>query len=158
MATVFSSLVLPSRVRRPSINTQPTANARAALNSHGLDEPDLRELNASLQALTNIFPDVQPEVFREMLSTISEESRLQVITEMLLKHGNKYIRGRYRMPAEQEEQRETAQTYKYRKVDESKDTRGKPLALEDTFRSSRYKDAAKEALYQEFKGLSSTLR
>lgn len=154
MATVFSSLVLPSKVRRPSTNNQPAADARAALHNHGIDEPDLRDLNASLQALTDIFPDVQPEVFREMLSTISEESRLQVITEMLLKHGHKYIRGRYRMPAEQEEQRETAQTYKYRKTDEAKDTRGKPLALEDTFRSSRYKDAAKEALYQEFKGLS----
>ncbi|EAT80040.2 hypothetical protein SNOG_12742 [Parastagonospora nodorum SN15] len=89
-----------------------------------------------------------------MLSSFSEESRLQVITETLLKHGHKYVRGRYRMPAEQEEQRETAQTYKYRRVDEPRDTRGKPLALEDTFRSIRYRESAKEALYQEFKGLS----
>lgn len=58
------------------------------------------------------------------------------------------------MPAEQEEQRETAQKYKYRKDDAPKDTRGIPLALEDTFRSKQYKEAAKEALYREFQGLS----
>jgi hypothetical protein len=116
-------------------------------------------LNVSLQALADIFPDVQPEVFREMLASFSEESRLQVITEALLKHGDKWVRGRYRMPAEQEEQRETAHTYKYRQQDTQTDTRGKPLVLEDTFRSKQYKEAAKQALYQEFKGLShSTIR
>ncbi|KNG52026.1 hypothetical protein DDE82_008654 [Stemphylium lycopersici] len=154
MSTVFSSLVRPSRSRRPSAASQTAPASPPPIDRHGLDEPDLRDLNTSLQALTDIFPDVQPEVFREMLSTFSEESRLQVITETLLKHGNKYVRGRYRMPAEQEEQRETAQKYKYRKEDSPKDTRGVPLALEDKFRSRRYKEAAKEALYQEFKGLS----
>jgi len=154
MSSVFSSLIRPPTIRRASTNTQEAAIPARPASSHGLDEPDLRDLNVSLQALTDIFPDIQPEVFREMLSSFSEESRLQVITETLLKHGHKYVRGRYRMPAEQEEQRETAQTYKYRRVDEPRDTRGKPLALEDTFRSMRYRESAKEALYQEFKGLS----
>ncbi|KAF2824503.1 hypothetical protein CC86DRAFT_371816 [Ophiobolus disseminans] len=154
MSTVFSSLIRPANVRRASTTPQEATSPPPSRGHHGLDEPDLRDLNVSLQALTDIFPDIQPEVFREMLSSFSEESRLQVITETLLKHGHKYVRGRYRMPAEQEEQRETAYTYKYRRVDEPRDTRGKPLALEDTFRSIRYKDAAKEALYQEFKGLS----
>ncbi|OAL48102.1 hypothetical protein IQ07DRAFT_589570 [Pyrenochaeta sp. DS3sAY3a] len=154
MATVFSSLTRPPAVRRASTNPQEATASSPSLGSHGDDEPDLRDLNVSLQALTDIFPDVQPEVFREMLMSFSEESRLQVITEALLKHGHKYVRGRFRMPAEQEEQRETAQKYKYRKEDTPKDTRGIPLAIEDTFRSQRYKDAAKEALYQEFKGLS----
>ncbi|KAH3915528.1 hypothetical protein HBH56_075810 [Parastagonospora nodorum] len=154
MSSVFSSLIRPPTIRRASTNTQEAAIPTRPGSSHGLDEPDLRDLNVSLQALTDIFPDIQPEVFREMLSSFSEESRLQVITETLLKHGHKYVRGRYRMPAEQEEQRETAQTYKYRRVDEPRDTRGKPLALEDTFRSIRYRESAKEALYQEFKGLS----
>ncbi|KAH5061153.1 hypothetical protein HBH96_073830 [Parastagonospora nodorum] len=154
MSSVFSSLIRPPTIRRASTNTQEAAIPTRPGSSHGLDEPDLRDLNVSLQALTDIFPDIQPEVFREMLSSFSEESRLQVITETLLKYGHKYVRGRYRMPAEQEEQRETAQTYKYRRVDEPRDTRGKPLALEDTFRSIRYRESAKEALYQEFKGLS----
>ncbi|KAH8729091.1 hypothetical protein GQ44DRAFT_747406 [Phaeosphaeriaceae sp. PMI808] len=138
----------------PCTHTQEATNPLLSLDHHGLDQPDLRDLNVSLQALTDIFPNVQPEVFREMLSSISEESRLQVVTEMLLRQERKYVRGRYRMPSEQEEQRETAHTYKYRKEDGTRDTRGKPLALQDTFRSTRYKDAAKEALYIEFKGLS----
>jgi hypothetical protein len=151
MSTVFASLVRPPKIRRASSNTP---EALPPIDNHGLDEPDLRDLNVSLQALTDMFPDVQPEVFREMLSTFSEESRLQVVAEALLKSGDKYVRGRYRMPAEQEEQRETAQKYKYRKEDTPRDTRGAPLALEDKFRSRRYKHAAKEALYQEFKGLA----
>jgi hypothetical protein len=154
MSTVFASLIRPPNVRRASTSNQEAVSPPRPGSHHGLDEPDLRDLNVSLQALTDIFPDIQPEVFREMLSSFSEESRLQVITETLLKHGHKYVRGRYRMPAEQEEQRETAHTYKYRRVDEPRDTRGNPLALEDTFRSRRYRESAKEALYQEFKGLS----
>ncbi|KAL5119177.1 hypothetical protein ACEQ8H_002885 [Pleosporales sp. CAS-2024a] len=154
MSSVFSSLVRPPTVRRASTNPHEATSAPQPGGHHGLEEPELRNLNVSLQALTDIFPDIQPEVFREMLSSFSEESRLQVITETLLKHGHKYVRGRYRMPAEHDEQRHTAPAYKYRRVDEARDTRGKPLALEDTFRSRRYREAAKEALYQEFKGLS----
>ncbi|KAF9694101.1 hypothetical protein EKO04_007972 [Ascochyta lentis] len=159
MATVFSSLVRPAILRRPSADTHEAAGATSSCRRDVADEADLRNLNVSLQALTDIFPDVQAEVFREMLASFSEESRLQVITEALLKHGDKWVRGRYRKPAEQEEHRETAQKYKYRERDDEKDTRGKPLVLEDTFRSKHYKEAAKQALYQEFKGLShSTIR
>ncbi|KAK1909602.1 hypothetical protein P3342_007774 [Pyrenophora teres f. teres] len=154
MSTVFSSLVRPPKIKSASTNTQEATSSLASISNYGVEEPDLRHLNAALQALTDIFPDIQPEVFREMLSTFSEESRLQVVTETLLKHGNKYVRGRYRMPAEQDEQRDTAHKYKYRKEDAPRDTRGAPLALEDKFRSRRYKEAAKEALYHEFKGLS----
>ena len=159
MATVFSSLVRPAILRRPSTDPHVATGSPPSYRKDAAEEVDLRNLNASLQALTYIFPDVQPEVFREMLASFSEESRLQVITEALLKHGDKWVRGRYRMPAEQEEQRETVQKYKYRERDTGKDTRGKPLVLEDAFRSKHYKEAAKQALYQEFKGLShSTIR
>jgi hypothetical protein len=159
MATVFSSLIRPAIFRRPSTDSNEVTSSPPSYHKDAADETDLRNLNVSLQALTDIFPDVQPEVFREMLASFSEESRLQVITEALLKHGDKWVRGRYRMPAEQEEQRETAYKYKYRERDTGKDTRGKPLVLEDTFRSKFYKEAAKQALYQEFKGLNhSTIR
>ena len=159
MATVFSSLVRPAILRGPSTDTQEATGSPPSYRKDAAEETDLRNLNTSLQALTDIFPNVQPEVFREMLSSFSEESRLQVITEALLKHGDKWVRGRYRMPAEQEEQRETAHKYRYRERDTDKDTRGKPLVLGDTFRSRQYKEAAKQALYQEFKGLShSTIR
>ncbi|OCL09266.1 hypothetical protein AOQ84DRAFT_397472 [Glonium stellatum] len=123
------------------------------------EEPDLRDLNAALEALTDLFPDIQPEVFREMLSSFDEESRLQVITESLLKHGAKWVRGRYRMPQEQPQHREMEHTYKYKTGRKKEDSRGAPLALEDRFRTGTYKNAVKVALYQEFKGLPhSTIR
>ncbi|KAF2013050.1 hypothetical protein BU24DRAFT_425614 [Aaosphaeria arxii CBS 175.79] len=158
MSSVFASIVRPGRPPRANSNhtnasadiLQPPSPETVAADA---DEPDLRELNASLQALIEIFPDIQPEVFREMLQSFSEDSRLQVVTETLMKHRKKWVRGRYRMPAEQEEQQEAAHQYKYRDADQQKDTRGIPLALEDTFRSKAYREAAKEALYHEFKGL-----
>jgi len=157
MASVFSSLVRPTRMRRGS-SSQSAAESlsefpRRSTNPEASD-PELRELNGCLQSLTEMFPDVQPEVFREMLSSFSPESRVQVVTEQLLKHHQKWVAGRYRMPAEQEEQRLVARQYKYRNADAQRDTRGVPLAHEDKFRSAAYKGAAKEALYQEFKGLS----
>ncbi|KAF2805492.1 uncharacterized protein BDZ99DRAFT_106216 [Mytilinidion resinicola] len=139
-----------------------TTSATSSLSDAGpeADPPDLRELNNALQALTDVFPDIQPEVFREMLSSFDKESRLQVITESLLKHGAKWVRGRYRMPQEQEQQQvaEGGKTYKYRAA-KKQDSRGEPLPVEERFRSENYKNAVKAALYQEFKGLShSTIR
>jgi hypothetical protein len=46
----------------------------ALVNQDQDEEPDLAELNTSLAALVELFPDVQPEVFREMLLSISKES------------------------------------------------------------------------------------
>ncbi|KAF2242346.1 hypothetical protein BU26DRAFT_467555 [Trematosphaeria pertusa] len=155
MTSVFSSLVRPPKSRPGSASQTASESLTSSCPaSDDIEDPNLRELNAALQGLTDIFPDVQPEVFREMLNSFSEESRLQVVTEALLKHGAKWVRGRYRMPAEVEEQRAVAHEYKYRKADAQEDTRGAPLALEDKFRSRSYKEAAKEALYHEFKGLS----
>ncbi|KAF2877668.1 hypothetical protein BDV95DRAFT_625471 [Massariosphaeria phaeospora] len=152
MTSVFSSLVRPPK-RTPSSSS--SLNEKApALASSDADEPDLSQLNACLQALTDMFPDIQPDVFREMLGSFSDESRLEVVTEALLKQGAKWVRGRYRMPPEQDEQRAVAHTYKYRQPESQTDTRGVPLALEQTFRSRAYKEAVKEALYHEFKGLS----
>ncbi|CAI6337406.1 unnamed protein product [Periconia digitata] len=157
MSSVFSSLIRPAKTRQTSssqhasddVGLSPQTPLECETDSH------LSELNTSLQALADIFPDVQAEVFREMLSSFSPGSRLQVVTEQILKHGNKWVRGRYRMPAEQEgHQAAMVAQYKYRKTNVEKDTRGIPLAPQDKFRSASYKDAAKEALYLEFKGLS----
>ena len=122
-------------------------------------DSDLRDLNAALQTLVDIFPDLQPEVFREMLASLGPESRVAVVTEQLLRNRAKWTRGRYRMLAEQEKQHAGTHKYKYRSPESTKDTRGVPLTKEEKFRSTSYKEAAKEALYGEFKGLSrSTVR
>jgi hypothetical protein len=110
------------------------------------DDPDLRDLNNSLTALAAIFPDVQVEVFREMLSSFDEESQLAVVTETLLKHKMKWARGRYRVMGKEKAQTARRDTVK------PDDTGTVPI--EEKFRSAEYKKAVKAIMYQEFKGLS----
>lgn len=114
-------------------------------------DPDLRELNNSLVALAAIFPDVQIEVFREMLSSFDGESRLAVVTETLLKHKMKWARGRYRVAGE-----ETAQAKPGTPPDmdiTAQTDAGALVPPEERFRSADYKKAVKSIAYQEFKGL-----
>ncbi|TDZ28682.1 E3 ubiquitin-protein ligase [Colletotrichum trifolii] len=59
------------------------------------DCPDLRELNNSLDALAGLFPDVQIQVFREMLINFEEESRLAVVADALLKNRVAWVKGRW---------------------------------------------------------------
>lgn len=113
------------------------------------EEPDLSELNTALSALVDIFPDVHPEVFREMLSSISRESRLQLVTENLLTKKAKWVRGRYRTP-------QAASTGKVKKQTATRQTADLEPVIpeEETFRSDSYKKAVKQVFYQEFKSLS----
>lgn len=113
------------------------------------EDPDLRELNNSLVALAAIFPDVQVEVFREMLQSFDEESRLAVVTETLLKHKMKWVRGRYRVTVKKEKT-----PTKEEKEDNTPAGSQGVVAPEDRFRSATYKKAVKAVTYQEFKGLS----
>lgn len=106
------------------------------------DPPDLRDLNNSLEALAALFPDIQVEVFREMLSSFDEESRLAVVADALLKNRVGWVKGRWR----------------------SKDTSAKPclqagaqssiVPRSEIFRDPEYIAAAKNLAWQEFKGLS----
>ena len=120
-----------------------------ALHRTEPEEPDLTELNAALAALVDIFPDVHPEVFREMLSSISEESRLQVVTEHLLTKQAKWVRGRFRTPLATE----NGKLKKYKVGKKAANVEG-PIPDEETFRSDSYKKAVKQVFYPEFKNLS----
>ena len=106
-------------------------------------EDDLAELNASLEMLAAVFPNIQYEVFREMLGIFSGNSRLQIITEQLLDHKDHYVKGRWRLPSQENNQGSFSALEK-----------GSSIALVDTFRSESYKKAARRALCLEFKGLS----
>ncbi|PNS18685.1 hypothetical protein CAC42_5224 [Sphaceloma murrayae] len=107
---------------------------------------DLEELNGCLWLLSDVFPDVQHEVFREMLLNVSKESRIEIVTEHLLKDKGKWVRGRYR----------TAATEQVSTTGISEGSRaGRFIArTRETFRSEAYRNAVKEAFYLEFKGLS----
>jgi hypothetical protein len=114
------------------------------------EEPDLRQLNDALRALVEIFPDVEPEVFREMLSQVSGDSRLEIVTMQLLKNDTKWIRGRFRRAAKAG----TKSAETMAPVAKTEQINQASMRREDVFRNEKYKVAVKQALYDEFKGLS----
>ncbi|KAG0125275.1 hypothetical protein HOY82DRAFT_572176 [Tuber indicum] len=88
------------------------------------DQARVASLNRAIDILNELFPNVDVDEFRHMLSTFSEESRLHVITEELLKKSKD---GRV--------QRRVVEPW-------------------EKFRSEAYIVAAKNVLYKEFKGLA----
>ncbi|KAI1852698.1 hypothetical protein JX265_003187 [Neoarthrinium moseri] len=98
------------------------------------------DLNKSLEVLAAVFPDVQVEVFREMLSSFSEESRLAVVADAMLKNPSAYVKGRRRLRnAQKDAQGPAADTL---------------VPITETFRGNAYRDAVRCLALQEFKGLS----
>ncbi|KAK0636843.1 hypothetical protein B0T17DRAFT_547486 [Bombardia bombarda] len=104
------------------------------------EQPDLRELNACLEALTAVFPDVQIHVFREMLSSFDGESRLALVADALLKNRVSWVKGRWRVAA--------------CKNNNVRGTDWAPVPFTEVFRSPEYIHAAETLAWHEFKGLS----
>jgi len=104
------------------------------------EEEVLAELNRDLAALVEIFPNIQPEVFREILSTLSGTRRLQIATKSLLKDQDAHVKGRWRVPG--------------KSTGPAKDGADKSIPKQDIFRSKGYKKAVRALFCQEFKGLS----
>ncbi|KAF2403476.1 hypothetical protein EJ06DRAFT_527100 [Trichodelitschia bisporula] len=153
MASILFSLSSSTTPERPSSRDcelprdMVTVDEDSDLDSPDVEpeEPNLRDLNASLRALADIFPDIQPDVFREMLERVSAQSRLEIVTEHLLKNDAKWIRGRYRR----------TQDAKHKKATSDPPTSGSATVhLGDTFRNEAYKSAVRSVLREEFKGLS----
>ncbi|KAL7627677.1 hypothetical protein AAE478_001870 [Parahypoxylon ruwenzoriense] len=97
---------------------------------------DVLDLNQNLEALAALFPDVQVEVFREMLSSFSEESRLFIITDKLLKNPGEFVKGRRRAS------------------EHSSADSNALVSRTEAFRTAEYKEAVRALAMQEFKGLS----
>ncbi|KAI1405309.1 hypothetical protein F4819DRAFT_444771 [Hypoxylon fuscum] len=98
--------------------------------------PDVLDLNQNLDLLAQLFPDVQVEVFREMLASFSEESRLFIITDKLLKNPGEFVKGRRRAS------------------DHGSSNSNTLVSRTEAFRTAEYKDAVRALAMQEFKGLS----
>ncbi|KAJ2901972.1 hypothetical protein MKZ38_001162 [Zalerion maritima] len=118
------------------------------------DPPDLRELNNCLDALAVVFPNVQIEVFREMLSSFDGESRLFVVADALLKNQVSWVKGRWRVP-------DTVTGGGITIGGECEDEIPRPgpgtepaVPRSETFRNPKYKIGVKDLAWQEFKGLS----
>ncbi|KFX93857.1 hypothetical protein V490_04633 [Pseudogymnoascus sp. VKM F-3557] len=131
----------PSQKSSVSHEETPYIASEAQLEDVESEPPELTDLNNSLAALAAIFPDVQVEVFREMLSSFDEESRLAVVTEALIKNKMKWSRGRYKVLGKEAAQK-------------TPDDDVEVLPKEERFRTAEYKLAVKNAAYNEFKGLS----
>lgn len=99
------------------------------------ERPNLRELNTSLDALSAVFPDIQIEVFRELLSNFDGESRLAVVANALLKSRVDWVKGRWRV------------------VEKSGDASAN-VQRSDMFRSQEYVNAVRTLAAHEFRGLS----
>ena len=114
--------------------------------------PDLRELNASLAALAAVFPDVQPDVFREMLASFDGESRLALVADALLKNRVAWVKGRWRVAEAPDDAGAGAGDRPKR----GGQVGGPAVVLvspADTFRAAEYKDAVGRLARYEFRGL-----
>ncbi|TDZ28180.1 E3 ubiquitin-protein ligase [Colletotrichum spinosum] len=110
------------------------------------DCPDLRELNNSLDALAGLFPDVQIQVFREMLINFEEESRLAVVADALLKNRVAWVKGRWLVSDDHRLESSPAAAFEEASISR--------IPRVETFRSSDYKKAVQALAWHEFKGLS----
>lgn len=80
-------------------------------------------MNEALKCLNEIFPDVEVDVLREMLTSFSEESRIQLVADALLRKDCKEAQGR------------------------RKRARLRKLETWEMFRGEDYKAAVKATLY-----------
>ncbi|KAG5931936.1 hypothetical protein E4U53_001545 [Claviceps sorghi] len=99
------------------------------------ERPNLRELNSSLEALAAVFPDIQIEVFRELLSNFDGESRLALVANALLKNRVDWVKGRW-------------------KVIDKQDATPATVPRSDMFRSKEYIKAVRNLAMHEFRALS----
>ncbi|KAL8782971.1 MAG: hypothetical protein Q9213_004979 [Squamulea squamosa] len=113
------------------------ANVYDQENAH---DRQLVELNGELAVLIRIFPDVLPDVFREMLLKFGGESRLEIVANQLLKNEDRWVNGRWRTAVERTEASDA--------IDVSQ------IPEADLFRRNSYKWAVKATLLQEFKTLN----
>ncbi|OAX85463.1 hypothetical protein ACJ72_00142 [Emergomyces africanus] len=125
-------------------------------------ERDRRELNDALATLTQLFPDVKVEVFRELLVRFDGKSRLHVCVEQLLRYRDEWVKGRWNVPEPGTEAAgggpggETTGRGAI-PVDGNGDAQGRRtrwIPHEELFQSEEYKSAVKSTLSLEFRVLS----
>ncbi|KAI4254417.1 MAG: hypothetical protein LQ352_003119 [Teloschistes flavicans] len=103
-------------------------------------ERQLVELNAAMESLVQIFPNVLPEVFREILLRFDGDSRVEVAVDQLMRYEYSWVKGRWRPQVDSITTQDTVNVTNSHK--------------KDLFRRNSYKSAVKAALLQEFKSLS----
>jgi hypothetical protein len=119
-----------------ALRTKPFAPRLKPTTLEADDGAELLELNRDLLTLATVFPDIKTEVLRELILRFPGDSRLQICVEQLLKNRAEWVKGRWNVPSAD--------------VTDS-------VPTEERFRSVEYKAATKNALQDEFRGLSSSV-
>ncbi|KAL3955429.1 hypothetical protein ACCO45_010992 [Purpureocillium lilacinum] len=126
---VFSGLL--SSGDRPSSSRSKSSGVEA----HDLQPEFIHdEAQLPLEALAAVFPDIQIEVFRELLSNFDGESRLALVADALLKNRVAWVKGRWRAIETNGQGQDGVQRA-------------------DVFRSQEYIKAVRALAWQEFRGL-----
>ncbi|KAL4809508.1 hypothetical protein BDV18DRAFT_81277 [Aspergillus unguis] len=141
------SATLNEALRNNPFNSSSQSRSQAPV-SDNLDEQkqEQEELNAALESLVQIFPDIKIEVFRELLVRFDGNSRLHVCVDQLIRHKDKWVAGRWNVPAGPAGNEDAAAVL-----------HPDPEALiprHEQFRTEDYKAAARLVLVREFHGLS----
>ncbi|KAH8911466.1 hypothetical protein BR93DRAFT_924156 [Coniochaeta sp. PMI_546] len=152
----LSSLKTPSASSVSSVGSNHDATATDYISDEthlrpvDPEAPDLRELNNGLEALAAVFPDIQIDVFREMLSSFDGESRLALVADALLKSRVSWVKGRWRVA-----DKDKAQDIHNARHDAGvQPVQASLVPNNEVFRSEDYKRAVRTLAWQEFKGLS----
>lgn len=110
------------------------------------DDGRLVESNNSLLALASIFPQIMPEVFREMLTQFSGKSSLEIVVEQLMMHKDHWVRGRWKVPNHESGSLQIGQ--------QQSPSLDMPV---ECFRRNGYKIAVRNLLSEEFRGLGKSV-
>ncbi|KAL2858228.1 hypothetical protein BJX68DRAFT_252864 [Aspergillus pseudodeflectus] len=145
-STSSYSATLSEALRNNPFGLATQSRSRTPLASTSEEQKrEQEELNAALEALVLIFPDVKIEVFRELLVRFDGNSRLHVCVEQLLRHKEKWVAGRWNVPSSGGE--DTSENV-------SSSSPGQLVPRDERFRTADYKAAVKTILAKEFSGLS----
>lgn len=114
------------------------------------------ELNAALENLARIFPNVRIEVFRELLVRFDGQSRLQVCVEQLLRHKEKWVSGRWNVPGSQGDKDDGEGRDPNDRAHVANDAASNKRLVppEERFRSDNYKATVRATLAKESGSLS----
>ena len=109
------------------------------------------ELNAGLETLARVFPDVKIEVFREMLVRFDGDSRLEVCVEQLLRYKTEWVAGRWNVPnGPRDGNADQPENQRELRDGDVEDL----VPAGERFRSDEYKVAVRTVLAKEFTSLS----
>ncbi|CAG7923685.1 unnamed protein product [Penicillium olsonii] len=144
----YSGTLTEALRNNPFGNTRPRPGVPPTATEQQQQEQD--ELNAALETLVHIFPDVRIEVFRELLVRFDGLSRTQVCVEELLRHKKKWVSGRWNI--QDSEQGEDSQGTSEGPAQHEADW----VPPHERFRTSEYKTAVRTALVKEYNGLNNS--